>query len=153
VGKDIPGMLESYRDLIDGLLETPTNLRDLLGDPVGSDLSDEVLAILREFRVREGVQLTRIQKVMFQRTSRLRSIETEVAQALNNAGDATTGEQLLHDFGTDRGEVVSLLINLTLSDWDRPVEDETLGEITFEEEIERHLEWDEATVERVRGLL
>jgi len=146
-------MLDSYRDLIDGLLETPTRLRELLGEPVSGDLSDEALAILREFRVREGVQLARIQKVMFQRNSRLKSIETEVSQAMNNADPDATGEQLLHDFGTDRGEVVSLLINLTLSDWDRPVDDETLGEITFAEEVERHLDWDEETVEKLRGML
>lgn len=146
-------MLDSYRDLIDGLLETPSKLRELLGEPVGSELTEQVLAVLREIRIRESVQLTRIQKVMFQRTSRLGGIETEVSQALNNSSKDTSGEQLVHDYGIDRGEVVALLINLTLSDWDRPVDDATLGEITFAEEIERHLDWDEATVERLRGLV
>jgi hypothetical protein len=146
-------MLDSYRDLIDGLLETPTKLRELLGEPVAGDLGDNVVAALRELRLREGVQLKRIQKVMFQRTSRLGSIESEVTQALNNAGTTEPAEQLVHDFGTDRGEVVSLLINLTLSDWDRPVDDATLGEITFVEEIERHLDWDEEIVAKLKTLV
>ena len=144
-------MLDSYRDLIDGLLETPTTVRELLGDPVPDDLDAGATALLRELRVREGVELARVQKVMFERSSRLGSIETDVTQALNAAAADVPAATLVKEFGTDRGELVSLLINLTLSDWDRPVDDAQLGEITFAEEVERHLDWDEGILERLRA--
>lgn len=146
-------MLDSYRDLIDGLLETPTKVRDLLGEPVSDDPGENVLILLRELRVREGVELQRIQRVMWERRSRLGSIETDVTQAMNNATTTDTGETLVSGFGVDRGSLVSLLINLTLNDWDRPVDDATLGEITFAEEIERHLDWDEDIIDRLRKLV
>ena len=146
-------MLDSYRDLIDGLLETPTKVRELLGEPVSDDLGENVLILLRELRVREGVELQRIQRVMWERKSRLGSIETDVTQAMNNVTKTGTGESLVNEFGIDRGSLVSLLINLTLNDWDRPVDDATLGEITFAEEIERHLDWDEGIIDRLSTLL
>ena len=42
-----------------------------------------------------------------------------------------------------RGDLVSLLINLSLKDWARPAIDETEGEETLADEIERHVEFDE----------
>jgi hypothetical protein len=142
-------MLDSYRDLIDGLLEMPTRVRDLLGEPVPDDLGADAVSLLRELRVREGVELARIQKVMWERASRLGAIDIEVQQALNNAPADASAERLVSEFGIDRGSLVSILINLTLSDWDRPVDDAELGEITFAEEIERHLDWDEGILERL----
>lgn len=145
-------MLDSYRDLIDGLLETPTRVRDLMGQPVPDDLGSDSTELLRELRIRESVELARIQKVMWERQARLGSIDTEVRQALNNAAHDLSGETLVAEFGIDRGSLVSILINLTLNDWDRPVDDEVLGEITFAEEIERHLDWDEDLIKRLAGI-
>lgn len=145
-------MLDSYRDLIDGLLETPTKVRGLLGQPVPDDLGVESTELLRELRIREAVELARIQRVMWERQARLGSIETQVRQALNNTPHDTVGETLVSEFGIDRGTLVSILINLTLNDWDRPVDDEVLGEITFADEIERHLEWDEELLKKLESL-
>jgi hypothetical protein len=145
-------MLDSYRDLIDGLLETPTKVRALLGQPVPDDLGPESTEMLRELRIREAVELARIQRVMWERQARLGSIETQVRQALNNTPHDVAGETLVSEFGIDRGSLVSILINLTLNDWDRPVDDEILGEITFAEEIENHLEWDEELLKRLDTL-
>lgn len=145
-------MLDSYRDLIDGLLETPTKVRDLMGQPVPDELGSDSTELLRELRIREAVELARIQKVMWERQARLGSIDTEVRQALNNAAHDLSGETLVSEFGIDRGSLVSILINLTLNDWDRPVDDEVLGEITFAEEIERHLDWDEDLIKRLSGM-
>lgn len=141
-------MLDRYRDLTDGLLESPTLVREAIAD---TPASSEVLAVLRELRLREGVELARVQKVMRERTARLGSLETEVRQALNTAAAADDAETLIRDFGHDRGELVSLLINLTLIDWDRPVDDPERGEITLADEIEHHLDWDESMLERLQA--
>ena len=42
-----------------------------------------------------------------------------------------------------RGDLGSLLINLSLKDWTRTAVDETGSEITLADEIERHVEFDE----------
>ena len=42
-----------------------------------------------------------------------------------------------------RGDLVSLLINLSLKDWTRGAIDETGSEITLADEIEQHVEFDE----------
>src|SRR5690606_39513124 len=77
-------MLDSYRDLIDGLLVTPNALRDALGTPVPADLAPEKTRLLRELRVREAINLRRIQAIMRQRseehTSELQSRENLVCR-------------------------------------------------------------------------
>ena len=49
-----------------------------------------------------------------------------------------------------RGDLVSLLINLSLKDWTRGAIDETEGEITLADEVERHVEFDERQRQRLR---
>jgi hypothetical protein len=140
-------MLDSYQDLIDGLTETPTMLRDMLGAPVPDDVSPEVRALLAELCSREKVEVRRVQAVMRERQARLRPIGYEPEM---RAFDAVEGspEELLSRFNHDRSELVSLLVNLTLSDWDRAVDHEELGEITIADEIDDHLTWDEGMIEK-----
>jgi hypothetical protein len=140
-------MLDSYRDLIDGLTQTPSTLRELLGDPVPDDVPADVRALLAELCAREAVQVRRVQAVMRERQARLRAIRYEPElTGLDAAGDSP--EVMLTAFNTERSELVSLLVNLTLRDWDRKVDHEEQGEITLADEIDDHLTWDEAMLER-----
>jgi hypothetical protein len=50
---------------------------------------------------------------------------------------------LLDDMEAARGDLVSLLINLSLKDWARSAVDEAEGEITLADEVEQHVEFDE----------
>lgn len=161
-------MLESYRDLIDGLLATPSALRSLLGDPVPAAVPSAVLEILREIEARERVTLRRARSVMRKDAMSLRAIEHEpelealvVAPGSAQGGvqdesgpGATPGaaEALLTSFNDNRTELISLLVNLTLRDWERPVNHEILGETVLSEEIEDHLTWDEAIVDRLQAV-
>ena len=145
-------MLDSYRDLIDGLLETPTTLRGALGDPVG-DVSPETAALLRELRAREAVNLRRAQAIMRRDHILLRAIEDEpeVAALGNPDPSPATPEEDLASFSHDRSELISLLVNLTLKDWERPVDHDRTGETTLADEIEDHLTWDEDIIARLTG--
>jgi len=145
-------MLDAYRDLLDGLTEESTTLRELLGNPVPDDLSPRVLALLKEVRGREAAVLRRSQAVMRKENVNLRPIddESEVANAEDAQGSP---EELMAAFVHDRGELVSLLMNLTLKDWERPVHHQTLGETTLSDEIEDHLTWEEDILDRVRSAL
>jgi hypothetical protein len=145
-------MLDAYRDLIDGLTEESTTLRELLGNPVPDDLSPGLVDALREIRGREAAMFRRAQSIMRGDNINLRSIENE-PEVRNAAGLEGSPEELMDGFILDRGELVSLLINLTLKDWERKVPHYTLGETTLSDEIETHLTWEEDSLERVRGLL
>lgn len=139
-------MLDNYQDLIEGLTATPSALRSLLGDPVPDDVSDEVKAKLAELRVREKVEVRRVQAVMRERQARLRPIQYE--PEMKDLDEAiTTPEEMLRDYNNERSELISLLVNLTLRDWDRTVDHEEKGEITLADEIEEHLTWDENMLE------
>ena len=148
-------MLDSYRDLIDGLLETPSTLRDALGDPVPDDLSPDVLLLLTELRARETAMLRRTQAIMREKRPTFQAIELEPEVAAAHAGtisDSTPAE-LVTGFNTDRSEVVSLLMNVTISDWERKVDHHVSGETTLSEEIDEHLTWDEDVVARIQAAM
>jgi hypothetical protein len=145
-------MLDSYRDLLDGLTEESTTLRELLGTPVPDDIAPELLQALKEIRGREAAMLRRSQSIMRGENINLRSIENEpeVRDALSSS---QSPEELMSAFVHDRGELVSLLMNLTLKDWERKVPHYTLGETTLSDEIETHLTWEEESLDQVKSLL
>jgi hypothetical protein len=147
-----PPMLDSYRDLIDGLLETPTTLRAALGDPIQEgSIPDESVPLLRELRVREGVNLRRAQAIMRHENILLLTMEDEPEiKALAEAGwVGSAPEEDMAAFSHDRSELISLLVNLTLRDWERGVNHDRTGETTLADEIEDHLTWDEAIVAKL----
>lgn len=145
-------MLDAYRDLIEGLTEESTTLREMLGEPVPNDLAPEAVSLLKEARAREAAMLKRSQRVMRGEAVNLRAIESEPAVA-NAAELEGTPEELLEGFILDRGELVSLLINLTLKDWERKVPHWVLGETTLADEVENHLTWEEETLPRFEALI
>jgi hypothetical protein len=148
-------MLSAYQDLIEGLTETPGVLRELLGTPVPDDLDPAKVALLTELSARERAQLGRVQRVMRDRQTYLRAIEREPAlvEAVDAAGASSkpAPEGLVTAFNDARGELIALLMNLTLRDWERPITHEQAGEVTLNEEIDAHLAWDEEMLKRLRG--
>jgi hypothetical protein len=145
-------MLDAYRDLIDGLTEESTTLRELLGTPVPDDISPELRTALQEIRGREAAMFRRARSIMRGENVNLRSIENE-PEIRDAASGSESPEELMQAFVLDRGELVSLLMNLTLKDWERKVPHYTLGETTLSDEIETHLTWEEESLDRVKGLL
>lgn len=111
-------MLDAYRDLIDGLTEESTTLREIVGEPVPEDLDSEAVALLQVARGREAAVLRRSQAVMRKENINLRDINNE-PEIVNATDLDETPEQLTEGIILDRGELVSLLINLTLKDWER----------------------------------
>jgi hypothetical protein len=145
-------MLDSYQDLIDGLTQSPSTLREMLGDPVPAEIPDDANALLAELCSREKVEVRRVQAVMRERQARLRPIqyEPEMTQ-LDSAG--STPEAMLTVFNNERSELISLLVNLTLRDWDQKVDHDEKGEITLADEIDDHLTWDEEMQEKFEAAL
>ena len=140
-------MLDSYRDLIDSLLDTPSALREVLDAHAAGDAAPAVRRLVAELRDRDRAVLARLQTVMAGHDPRLPVLETSSPEGIED----TAG--VLAEMDTARGDLISLLMNLTLKDWERTATHETDGEITLAEEVERHVEFDEDHLARVRAVV
>ena len=130
-------MLDAYRDLIDDLLSTPSDIRGLVAAAGATDASPDAARLIAEIRDRDRAILERVQKITREETPYLPPLRSGVP---NENQDFLA---LLDDMEAARGDLVSLLINLSLKDWTRPAIDETEGETTLADEIEQHVEFDE----------
>jgi hypothetical protein len=130
-------MLDAYRDLIDDLLSTPSDIRELVAASGESGTSPEVKGLIAQIRDRDRSILERAQKMTREESPYLSAIRSSVP---NENEDLSA---LLDDMEVARGDLVSLLINLSLKDWTRQAVDETGSEITLADEIEQHVEFDE----------
>ena len=145
-------MLDNYRDLVDELLGTPTALRELVGERLGDDVPPPALALMRELLDRDRTVLRRLQTVLREPNPYLRALGAPES-APSPPVEAVEPSDLLGAVDSARGDLVSLLMNLTLKDWERTATHEVDGEITVAEEVERHVEFDEDHVARIQATL
>ena len=137
-------MLDAYRDLIDDLLSTPSEIRELVEASGSFAMSPETKRLVAELRNRDRAILERVQAITREETPYLPPLRVS---------DSTDDEDLaalLEEMEVARGDLVSLLINLSLKDWTRGAIDETGSEITLADEIERHVEFDERQRRQLR---
>ena len=139
-------MLDVYRDLIDELLGTPTEVRGSI-DAAGGDAPQQAVRLIAEMRDRDRAVLARVQAMTREREPYLPALRLPEADA------ALKLTPLLAEMETARGDLVSLLINLSLRDWERTAIDEQEDEISLADEIERHVEFDESQRGKLRALL
>lgn len=139
-------MLDSYRDLIDELLGTPSTVRALAEAP-GADPTPEAVALIAGLRDRDLAVTERLQRILKERDPHLPPIGDAASPAAGAVADVVAG------MDHARGELVSLLMNLTLKDWERTATHDLDGEITLADEVERHVEFDEDRLARIRRAL
>ena len=137
-------MLDAYRDLIDDLLNTPSEIRALVDASDGSSTPPEAKRLVAEIRNRDRAILERVQAITREETPYLPALR------ISESADDEDLSALLAEMEVARGDLVSLLINLSLKDWTRGAIDETGGEITLADEIERHVEFDERQRRQIR---
>ena len=145
-------MLDDYQDLIDELLGTPKIFRDLLAK-AGEGVPSEALALIADLRDRDRVVLDRLQRMTRETSPHLKALpdaETVAGQRTAAPGDAG---DLIASFDIARGDLVSLLMNLTIKDWARTATRDVGDIVTLADEVERHVEFDEEQVDRVRAAL
>jgi hypothetical protein len=139
-------MLDAYRGLIDELLAAPSEIRNLLGSAGPAEQSPEIRRLVAEVRDRDRVVLALAQTMTRQNNPYLSAITVAQSDANQDL------EPLLDEMEMARGDLVSLLINLSLKDWERGAIHETKGEVTLADEIEDHVEFDESQREQIRKL-
>ena len=130
-------MLDAYRDLIDDLLSTPTDIRGLVMASGDVPPSAEAKRLIAEIRDRDRAILERVQRITREETPYLPVLH------FSDTNDDEDFSTLLDDMESARGDLVSLLINLSLKDWTRSAVDKAAGEITLADEVEQHVEFDE----------
>lgn len=131
-------MLDNYQDLIDELLGTPALVRRAIA---GGD--DDVLRRVAAMRDRDRIVLDRLQGIKNRLDPHLKPI-TSLEDLLASADPGSDPDALLASFETARGDLVSLLMNLTLRDWERTATTDHKGIVTLADEVETHVEFDEA---------
>jgi hypothetical protein len=137
-------MLDAYRELIDDLLSTPSEIRGLVDASGELGPSPEAKRLVAEIRNRDRAILERAQAITRQETPYLPALQLTVSTEDEDVS------VLMEEMEVARGDLVSLLINLSLKDWARGAIDETEGEVTLADEIEQHVEFDEAQRLRFR---
>jgi hypothetical protein len=145
-------MLDDYQDLIDELLGTPQILRELLAT-AGEGVPAAVLARIADLRDRDRVVTERLQRMTREATPHLKALPDAATLAGQRTAAPGDAEALIASFDTARGNLVSLLMNLTLRDWSRTATRDVGDVVTLADEVERHVEFDEEQVERVREAL
>ena len=138
-------MLDAYRELIDELLGSPSAIRKAVAAAGG--VSPEGLALIAEMRDRDVLELARLQAMLRETDPYLKPVPDSPGSA------AGSFDEIVESLDTARGDLVSLLMNLTLKDWERTATDDAAGEITLAEEVERHVEFDEDHLARIRAVL
>lgn len=136
-------MLDNYRDLIDELSEVPTTVRSIVADhtPVNSSA---MAADIEELRLRDEWMMARLQTMLKQTNAYFRnSAPPTVSDVLPPL------PEILDAFDHGRGELLSLLMNLTLRDWEKSAIDESEGQITVADEVERHVDFNEEQVAKI----
>jgi hypothetical protein len=139
-------MLDNYQDLIDELLGTPKLVRDAIAGG-----NAEALPLIRAMRGRDRLALERVQRIKNQTDPHLKDVPADLDQLAAGEPDADA-EALLSSFEISRGDLVSLLMNLTLRDWERTATVERGGIITLADEVETHVEFDEDLRARLESL-
>lgn len=137
-------MLDAYRDLLDELLSMPTEIRGLLQE--NSDPSPDAVRLISELRDRDMAILARAQRMTREDMPYL-DVEADLPRESRDA------QEILMEMETARGDLVSLLINLSLKDWERGAIHPTKGEIVLADEVEEHVEFDEAQRIAIRNSL
>ncbi|HET7055786.1 MAG TPA: hypothetical protein VFI12_04935 [Thermomicrobiales bacterium] len=137
-------MLDAFRELIDELLSAPAALRGAGLATTTDDGQRTTLALITE---RDAALLDRIQTTIRTNTPLLKAPPDAPSAATLDG----TSEELMDRFDTGRGELVSLLMNLTLKDWERTAIDWTGQEISVADDVEQHVEFDEQVRDELGG--
>ena len=129
-------MLDAFRELIDELLSAPAALRS---SGIGSTENPETLSTLALITERDAALLDRIQKTIRTDTPVHKAPPESPSPAFLEGGSA----EMLDRFDTGRGELVSLLMNLTLKEWERIAIDWHGQELSVSDDVEAHVDFDE----------
>ncbi len=146
-------MLDSYRELLDILAQTPTQLRQTAqaaGEPPAGEWS--AAQVLAHLAAAERLFFGRLNQLLRERDPLLKR-PSEEHFAYQEQLMSGTVEQNLNAFNAVRGEVISLLMGLSLRDWEKTGTHETRGEVTLADLVEHMVDHDAEHIEQLESLV
>lgn len=140
-------MLDDFQDLIEELLGTPALARMALANEPAK--ATRLVAALTK---RDLTETERFQRFLRQSDPHMRALPPAQSIIANPPETDASADAIAQQFDTARGDLVSLLMNMTLRDWERTATHDQGGFISMAEEVERHVEFDEAMRAALAGL-
>ena len=145
-------MLDTYRELLDLLVQTPTKLRDAselaATPPEGEWGAAQVLA---HMAATEQFWLERLNLLLRQTDPLLRAPSGEIGARQDALMNGTVADNLAA-FNQVRGETISLLMGFSLRDWDKSGTHETRGEMSIADVVDMMVDHDAEHLEQLRAL-
>lgn len=147
-------MTDAYHELLDDLSHTATQIQEMtqpFGDrlPVGSADDWGPAQLVKHMIDVEMLYRGRIKRMLTQDTPFLKSWEPSVGPE----GIATELRPQLEAFANERGETISLLMNLPLKGWKKAGIHEENGEITVEDIVETLIDHDTEHLTQMKTFL
>ena len=146
-------MLDEYRELIDFLAQTPTQLKDsaaaAANPPEGEWNAAQVIGHLAAC---EFYFVERLNRLLREESPHLRSISAKATERQQSMMDASVDENL-QAFNELRGESVSMLMSLALNLWDRAGTYENAGKMSIEDVVELMIDHDAEHLAQIQGLM
>ncbi len=147
-------MIDAYHELLDDLSHTTTKIQEMTekyGDnlPVGTADDWGPPQIVSHLIDVEKLYRGRVQLILTQQTPYLKSWEP----AVGSDGIARELRPQLEAFANERGETISLLMNLPLKGWERTGIHDEYGELSVEDIVESLINHDEAHLSQMEASL
>jgi hypothetical protein len=147
-------MTDAYHELLDDLSHTTTRIQEMTekyGDdvPVGTAEDWGPPQIVAHMIDVEKLYRGRIQLILAQQTPYLKSWNPEVG----SEGIAQKLRPELESLANERGETISLLMNLPLKGWERTGVHDEYGELSVEDIVERLITHDSEHLEQMETFL
>jgi uncharacterized damage-inducible protein DinB len=145
-------MLDTYRELLDMLAVTPTQLKDaaqLAGaPPTGEWSAAEVLA---HMAAAEQLWLERLNAMLRERDARLGPPRQQVTD-LQARLMGQPVEENLAAYNALRGETISMMMGLSLTDWTKTATHHSRGEMRIDELVEDMVDHDSEHLAQLQAL-
>ena len=145
-------MLDTYRELLDLLVQTPTKLREaaeLAGTPPDGEWG--AAQVLAHMAATEGFWLERLNLLLRETDPLLRAPSGEMGTRQDALMNDTIADNLAA-FNQVRGETISLLMGFSLRDWDRSGTHETRGEMSIADVADMMVDHDAEHLEQLHAL-
>ena len=135
-------MLDTYRELLDMLAATPTQLKDA-ANQAGAPPADEwdAAQVLAHLAASEQFWLERLNAMLRERDALL----GPPGQAVNDTQTRLMAQNVAENlaaFNALRGETISMMMGLSLTDWTKTATHRTRGEMRIDELVEDMVDHD-----------
>lgn len=145
-------MLDEYRELIDFLAQTPTQLKEsaaAASDPAEDEWS--AAQVIGHLAACEFYFVERLNLLLRENSPHLRSFGDKAFERQESMMDASV-EDNLQAFNELRGESVSMLMSLALNLWDRSGPFENEGNMSIEDVVGLMIDHDEEHLAQIQSL-